>query len=496
MSDKYELSRRKALAALGTIGVAGAGAGMGTSALFSDEENFNGNTLVAGELNLLVDYWTSQNTNTSSAAIDDGQANNDTIQGDVSAEYVLGDVKPGDGGFLVFCPKIVDNEAYLWAGSSGLTDFENGYTEPELDVDPDADDSTTVDDDDPGDGEGELSEKIQITSVSYCEYDEPDGEYTGPYDNPREDPANYTGSELNNPYGDYTLADLILELQTGFRISDNEDGTYPASSGSDTQEGPCLCVEWEIPDTVGNVIQSDSVEFDIQFAAVQSRNVSDPAQENPFVDAVLESDATGGIRETDNWITAKVSAGPTTVVQVDLDGEVYGGGSSGLGEWPSNANSYFMEANIDIDNDGIDEAANDDDFRVGYAAANSGARVNAISNSQTGASGNGGYIRRNTGGTSSGDSANRTDVAEEDVPGFAAFESADQLSYTFVLDWSAIAADSAADTAELSSAPGAIQINEVFGGDGGEGVAATPNSSNDGRGSVDNVADGSGTLTL
>ena len=89
MSEKYELSRRKALAALGTIGVAGAGAGMGTSALFTDEEDFNNNTLTAGELNLLVDYWTSQNTNTSTT--DSG-----TQDGGVSALLELTDVKPGD----------------------------------------------------------------------------------------------------------------------------------------------------------------------------------------------------------------------------------------------------------------------------------------------------------------------------------------------------------------------------------------------------------------
>jgi hypothetical protein len=155
-----------------------------------------------------------------------------------------------------------------------------------------------------------------------------------------------------------------------------------------------------------------------------------------------------------------------------------------------------MEANVDVDNDGIDEAANDDDFRVGYAAANSGARANAISNSSSGASGAGGYIRRNTGGSSSGDSPNRSDVAEEDVPGFTAYESADQLTYVFELDWSQIAGDSSSPTAQLGSAPGAIQINEVFGGDGGEGVGATPNSSNDGRGSIDNTTDSSGTFTL
>jgi len=282
MADKnYDLSRRKALLGLGTIGAAGAGAGLGTSALFSDEESFTNNQIVAGELDLIVDYWTSVDSADASAAIDEGQANNGTIQGDVSAQYVLGDVKPGDGGFLVFCPKIIDNPAWLWAGSSGLTDFENGYTEPELDADPDADDSTAVDDDDPGEGEGELSESI-LVSVSYCEYEEPDG-YDGPYDDPREDPENYFGRELNNP-DDYTLADLILDLQTGFLLDgdDETDGTqaYPASEDSDTQAGPCICIEWEVPIDVGNEIQSDSLDFDIQFAAEQERNNPDP--ESPF----------------------------------------------------------------------------------------------------------------------------------------------------------------------------------------------------------------------
>jgi predicted ribosomally synthesized peptide with SipW-like signal peptide len=56
MSNDFELSRRKALAALGTIGVASAGAGLGTSAYFSDQETFENNRLVAGELDLKVDW--------------------------------------------------------------------------------------------------------------------------------------------------------------------------------------------------------------------------------------------------------------------------------------------------------------------------------------------------------------------------------------------------------------------------------------------------------
>lgn len=50
--DTFQLSRRKALAALGTVGVASAGAGLGTSAYFSDTESFEGNSLTAGSLDL------------------------------------------------------------------------------------------------------------------------------------------------------------------------------------------------------------------------------------------------------------------------------------------------------------------------------------------------------------------------------------------------------------------------------------------------------------
>ncbi|WP_254838361.1 vWA domain-containing protein [Natronomonas marina] len=53
---RIDLTRRKVLGAVGGIGVAGAGAGMGTSALFSDTESFEENTITAGELDLKVDW--------------------------------------------------------------------------------------------------------------------------------------------------------------------------------------------------------------------------------------------------------------------------------------------------------------------------------------------------------------------------------------------------------------------------------------------------------
>lgn len=56
MSNEFQLSRRKILAGIGAVGVASAGAGLGTSAYFSDAEMFEGNTLTAGELDLRIDW--------------------------------------------------------------------------------------------------------------------------------------------------------------------------------------------------------------------------------------------------------------------------------------------------------------------------------------------------------------------------------------------------------------------------------------------------------
>lgn len=55
-NNNMELSRRKILASVGAVGAAGAAAGLGTSALFNDTEEFENNQLTAGEFDLLVDW--------------------------------------------------------------------------------------------------------------------------------------------------------------------------------------------------------------------------------------------------------------------------------------------------------------------------------------------------------------------------------------------------------------------------------------------------------
>jgi predicted ribosomally synthesized peptide with SipW-like signal peptide len=246
MSNDFELSRRKALAALGTIGVASAGAGLGTSAYFSDQETFENNRLVAGSLDLKVDWeehysdWSADEgdgvefsmeepdnpdqyrrfpagasdatigdhplwvhvddvptfmDNTAIDALPDTD-NNGTAEfptdemadnGQTSCELLntvdvgddddglssdlrtsndvtnpgdplinLQDVKPGDFGEVTFSIHLCDNPGYVWMNMpGGLTESENGVTEPEAD-DPDEDDQ-------PGDEDtsGELADTIQ-----------------------------------------------------------------------------------------------------------------------------------------------------------------------------------------------------------------------------------------------------------------------------------------------------------------------------------------------
>jgi len=263
--ENIELSRRKVLAGLGAVGAAGAGAGLGTSALFSDEESFVDNVVTAGELDLYVGFEYSADQGAVSGNL--AEPTEGIVQGDAAGGgeildvgYVLDDLKPGDSGSAMYCPRVVDNPAWVWADVTGLTDYENGQTEPEAEVDDSGGD--------PGEGAGELSEAIQVT-VSYC------------------DENGETIREMDNP-DDYSLADLaneeafLLDGNEGEEEEDDGASPYPGSESSEDQQGPCICIDWEVPADVGNEIQSDSVEWDVTFYAEQRRHNDEPT--NPFAE--------------------------------------------------------------------------------------------------------------------------------------------------------------------------------------------------------------------
>ncbi|ELZ38404.1 von Willebrand factor type A [Halorubrum saccharovorum DSM 1137] len=171
------LTRRKLLSGLGAVGVASAGAGLGTTAFFNDREGFEGNTLSAGAFELRMDWQQSYYTglpgqdpddHTTWAPVNaypdlDGDDRQDPIyaryqltedptllglpanadpeaieaayrgqfasfegtDGSGNHEFVgpvidLDDVKPGDRGEITISKHVFDNPGYLWLNAGGV----------------------------------------------------------------------------------------------------------------------------------------------------------------------------------------------------------------------------------------------------------------------------------------------------------------------------------------------------------------------------------------
>jgi len=186
--NPLSISRRRVLAGIGTIGVASAGAGLGTTAFFSDSETFEDNTLTAGELDLLVDWQQTYDFGEGQTFISahpdhdgDGEqsiaADNDAGQlrysdfpdeededsnganlpvldcanippleeADFGTDPVTGqemetlvqlsDVKPGDSGEITFSLHLCDNPGYVWMQADNVSESGGVHTEPEMLVD-------------------------------------------------------------------------------------------------------------------------------------------------------------------------------------------------------------------------------------------------------------------------------------------------------------------------------------------------------------------------
>jgi len=260
-SELYSLSRRKMLAGLGAVGIASAGAGLGTSAYFSDEESFENNTLTAGTLDLRVRYEASYDS--------DGAVENmaDSAMGTQDGSpagmfYDLQDVKPGDSGHVEFCFDIVDNPAYMWA-CGDISQAENGMNEPEMAVD----DTPEL---------GELGDSI-VARLAYCDI---------------EDEELVEGDEIVSG----SLVDVFAAISSGAALDgDGVAGLVPGEQSPYDEEvvgdeeayitGACLCLFWEVPYEVGNEIQSDSLTMAFEFHALQARH--NDGTTNPCVPSVI-----------------------------------------------------------------------------------------------------------------------------------------------------------------------------------------------------------------
>ena len=329
--NRYGLSRRKALGGIGIIGLASAGAGMGTTAFFSDEESFEDNSLEAGELDLYVhyDFYADQGEKLGEYT-DSGTVQGNESDG-ASVSYGLEDVKPGDHGELEFCFSIVDNDAYMWMCGELTENDENGRTEPEGEVDDTGGD--------PGEGRGELADSIGATLYHY----------------------DHESESKKSELFDGTLRGALLALRRGVPL-DGEGAENPVDDrnpfeGNDSageKNDICVRLDWYIdPEEVGNEIQTDSVGFDLSFYAEQSRH--NDGTNNPCVTgregegfAKLEDEledaswhARGIYADNDD---GTVEAG---LAELDIrdpgDSDLAEGGS----EWGSSGDTNSFEVTID-----------------------------------------------------------------------------------------------------------------------------------------------------
>jgi len=310
--DTLELTRRKILISAGAVGVAGAGAGLGTSALFSDEESFGNNSITAGTTNLIVEAGV--------VSISDGLANNGTVEivdatndsdgdddtltvdgtPDPALGLTVGDMKPGDSFVIRVTVEVEDNPMYVAAvlpGDDSVDDSENRPNPEPEDSTQDAGTNPDVEDgsgagngsdavgDGQGDDAGDLDNRLLVT-LGY------DDDRSSLHDNNLEGPITSESGFDGTSGSGSTATDFLTALDSGY-IYRGQQGADPGSgppgghadSGSPTRIGDnsnadrdkvTHFIEFELPLDVGNEVQGDSVSFDLAFQAEQVRNNDDP----------------------------------------------------------------------------------------------------------------------------------------------------------------------------------------------------------------------------
>jgi len=329
--ERFDISRRKALAALGTIGVASAGAGLGTSAYFSDQETFQNNSLTAGTLDLVAaasSHYVDWRPDTEGPAAPGSPQETDDAtmpQSEGDADLVL-----GAGDITGAQPIELDISDAGGLASGSLINTINGGVDGA-----DSDGDGTLCDEDLGDADGPVIVELDdvkpgdfgIIRFAFSSCDNPafvwcngnltdsgEGEITEPeLDDPDEDyddggevvelldqiqvatvPGDVAGllSDDANPPLEVPGGTSLRNL---FNDGDGKEmalnGDIPAEEGGGMAERNCFSGEathfysllWWLPIDHGNEVQGDFAEFTIGLYAEQCRH-NDGVLNNEGVD--------------------------------------------------------------------------------------------------------------------------------------------------------------------------------------------------------------------
>jgi predicted ribosomally synthesized peptide with SipW-like signal peptide len=265
--DTYDLSRRKILGGIVTVGAAGATAGAGTMALFSDTEQSTGNTIQAGTLDLTAD------------------GNN----GEATTTIDVGPIAPGDGGSKMTTLKNTGTlSGNLNVDFGVLINNENGLEEPEKGAD--------GEDDEEGDSDmtGELGRAHAAEGAHAL--------------------------DIKAGFGnDGTIETVILNSKnkdprnnisgvTGIEYNPNH------SIGSEGAEVDFI-VEYSLPSEAGNAVQGDGVEFDVTFELLQQSAGSSVAitGNSPLSDYNWNPDSSEAHTGDGSWRAHATASDPSNV---------------------------------------------------------------------------------------------------------------------------------------------------------------------------------------
>ncbi|WP_336023152.1 SipW-dependent-type signal peptide-containing protein [Halobellus salinisoli] len=297
MTEKFEISRRKALTGLGTIGVASAGAGLGTSALFSDTESFEDNTIQAGSFSMtveLLDLPDAVDQDGMGPDEDDWYSEGTDNGGMVGASLNISDLKPGDTYKFCWCIRIHDNpgvvRAYIpWNSVSHATGHDNlGLEASDLPgVDTNSDFETLLGSEDitvkknlfvceEENGDPVKGAQILENDITY----DPDDSDTYAHDGGL---GNWVTSLSDNEFTSQDGVPIGGHDGVGSKVDgdlDEGDSDYIVIGPSDYEsthfEAVAYCMEIKVSKDAGNELQGASASFDLQFRGEQARHNDHP----------------------------------------------------------------------------------------------------------------------------------------------------------------------------------------------------------------------------
>jgi len=230
---------KKVLLSLLSITAVGILAFGASRAFFNDMEKSTGNSFTAGKLDLIVN-------------IDGVSVSNRSI-------FNEPDIKPGDQGEKTLDMIVIDNPSCgtLTFTLNGNLDKDNSCTEPEAGVEgPNCPVGYYINPPNPPVSEGELNENMIVTVW--------------------EDSGMNPGWQCGNTPGcaaDVMEGDNIKQANEHVFISQYLLGNFSLLLGELPANTPFYYgFKWEVPSTVGNIIQSDSFAGFFDFNAYQKRN--------------------------------------------------------------------------------------------------------------------------------------------------------------------------------------------------------------------------------